>query len=208
MSEEGFIKYWTEVGVLVAHGGKMNRSDLYAIYDVLGLGGFDLQYLPDGKTIAGNPVERKEAMFGLAEKIWGLTPGDWLAKEKAWLDESRLISGSLETSGKDKISDVISVEILLRIVAAARFVTETNDGYPGIDEAILALNTTLAEVCAKGRTRMMIIDGNSVYSQLKSYGLMIGTGGGKYLPYPDKALPELLLLMLDRKRINPAVYLP
>jgi len=208
MSKKGFIKEWTDVGTLIANGGKINRSNLLAVYDILDLGSFDPRFLPGENTITGSPLERRDVIFGLVESIWGLRHGDLLKMEKGWLDESRKITGSTEFKGKDKIDDIVSAEILIRLVAAARFVAETDDRYPAIDEAIEAINIVLATVCSKGRTRMMRENGQSVYSQMKEYGLMIGTGAGKYLPYPSKALPELLLFMLDKKNINPDIYAP
>jgi len=53
---------------------------------------------------------------------------------------------------------------------------------------------------------MVMVGDQSVYSILKKGGLMIGTGAGKYLPYPEKALPELLL-MLHKEFIRPEAYL-
>lgn len=206
MSQKGFVKVWTDVGTLVANGGRINRSDLLAIYSILKLDLFDPKYLPTEDTVDGSAGERRDKIFELAESIWGLRHGDWLKMEKAWLDESRKISGSTETKGKERIDDVVSAEILIRLIAAARYVSETNDTYKEIDEAIEAINIILAIVCSKGRTRMMRRNGKSVYGDMKRYGLMIGTGAGKYLPYPAKALPELLLLMLDKKHINPNVY--
>lgn len=207
MSEKGFIKEWTDVGILIAKGGKINRSNLLAIYDILDLGSFDPKYLPDESTINGSSRDRRDVIFDLAESIWGMRHGDWLKREKNWLDESRKITGSTETKGKDKIDDVVSAEILIRLIAAARIVAETDDRYPAIDEYIEAINLILATVCSKGRTRMMKEGDKSVYAQMKKYGLMVGTGAGKYLPHPTKALPELLLFMLDKKNINPNVYI-
>jgi len=206
MSEQRSEEFWTEIGVLVANGGKLNRSDLLAIYTRMDLGSIHPEYLPNESTIDGITFEQRTAIFNLAEKLWGLGAGDWLNMESQWLKESRAKSGSTETKGKDKISDVISPAILLNLVATARLVRETKDIPEVIDEAIIAINNTLNQVCSKGRTRMTIVDGRSVYSRLKDAGLVAGgIGGGRYLPYPKISLP-VLLLMLDRKKINPVAY--
>ena len=52
---------------------------------------------------------------------------------------------------------------------------------------------------------MQIVDGRSVYSLLKEGGVSIGTGGGKYLPNPEQAMPFLLLL-LHKEAISPEAY--
>ena len=206
MSQSEFEKTWTQTGVLVANGGKLTRSDFLAIYDRMDLGNIHPEYLPNENTFNGITFEQRNAIFDLAEKLWGLGAGDWLTMENLWLKESRIKSGSTETKGKDKISDVIAPAILLNLVATARLVTETKDIPEVVDEAIIAINNTLNQVCSKGRARMTMIDDRSVYSRLKDAGLVAGgIGGGKYLPYPKISLP-VLLLMLDRKKINPVAY--
>lgn len=206
MSKSSFEKVWTDVGELVANGGKLNRSDFHAIYDVLNIANFHPDCLPGEKIVKGSASERKDAIFELAQKIWGKTPGQWLNQEKKWLIEARKAIGSTDTGGKEKIYDVITAEILVRLVAVARYVTETDDGYPSIDEAIAAINTMLYETCAKGRTRMMKVNGHAIHTELQNYGIMIGSGGCKYLPYPEKAMPELLLFLLDKNNVLPEVY--
>jgi hypothetical protein len=193
---------WTDTGMGISRGGTLNRSDLFAINVNLDLKHIDPQFLPGEKTVSGTPNMRKSEIFRVAELLWGLTPQDWLDKENNWLMSERLQIGSTETSGKDKLDDVISAEILVRTVAVARVVQDDMLAH----EAILALNVTLSGVCAKGRTRMIMEGGKSIYSRLKENGIMIGTGGGKYLPYPEKSLPELLC-MLHREFIRPEVYL-
>ena len=91
-------------------------------------------------------------------------------------------------------------------MAAAKLVAETKDMPAVIDEALITINIILNEVCSKGRTRMTMIDGRSVYSRLKDAGLVAGgIGGGRYLPYPKISL-SVLFLMLDKKKIRPEAY--
>ncbi|HSV94956.1 MAG TPA: hypothetical protein VLH94_03235 [Spirochaetia bacterium] len=195
---------WIETGGNIANGGQLGKSELLAIYDNLQLDQIKPEYLPGENTILGKVSDRKNAMFELAEKLWGLSPAEWLEKEKSWLDLSRKIYPSQATEGKDKLDDVISPEILLRILATAKLVKESSDNEIS-DEAIFALNLVLSEVCAKGRTRLMKIDGKSIYGILRSNGVMIGTGGGKYLPLPTKSMADLFM-MLHRDKINPDAY--
>lgn len=203
MLSRDYYKEWTAIGELIANGGSIGRSDLYAIYDTLDIGHIKPDYLPGELTVSGSDVDRKKAIFALAQKLWGLTPDDWLMLERYRLREVREISGSTETEGKD---DAISAEIMVRIFAAAKIVTEDNHDREISDEAVRALNIFLAEACANGRTRMTMVDGRSVYSVLKENGLMIGSSGGKYLPNPKKALPFLLFL-LNKESVNPEAYL-
>jgi hypothetical protein len=205
MTGKAFIREWTELGELIAQGGQIDRSAMYAIYDNLNIGHIKPNFLPNELTITGTALERKKAIFSMAQNLWGLTPDDWLLIEKYKLQDARKVSGSNETGGKDKHSDVVSAELMLRIVATAKLVYEDKHDKEISDEAVRALNVILAEVCAKGRTRMTMIDDKSVYTHLKKGGLMIGTGGGKYLPYPEKSLPYLFLL-LHKELIRPEAY--
>ncbi len=196
---------WTEVGRRIACGeGVFTRGLLDAVYCNLDISKMKSEYLPGINVAEGTEMERKIAIFNLAGNLWGLTPNDWLVKEKFWLDQSREVTGSSAIAGKDKVSDVISAELLIRIIAAAKL---ANDNLFDRDEIITSLNAMIVEVCTKGRTRMKMRDGRSLYSILKDGGLMIGSGGGggKYLPYPEKSLPELLML-LRKDVIRPEAY--
>ncbi len=210
-NNKGFREAWTETGVLIAEGGVFTISDLMAIYRNLDIHKINPSYLPGPYTVVGKGFERKDAIFATARNLWGIEPETWLKKERKWLYEAQMIYDIPETVGKDKLEDVISAEILVRIVAAARLAVKMGDD--GIvmqteiaDEALLALNIIIQEVCAKGRVRTRHINNSFVYDLLKKSGLMIGTGGGKYLPHPTRSLPQLLCL-LHRDYLRPDVYL-
>lgn len=207
MPSVDFKNHWTDIGEMIAQGGLMGRGELYAIYDNIRLQNIDPQFLPGEDTVVGSASDRKKAIFLLAEKLWGITPEGWLKAENGLLQEARKESGSTKTGGKDRFSDVISAEILIRIVAAAKLYYEDNStGCEVANEAVRAINVILSEACTKGRARMTMVGDQSVYSLLRQNGLMVGTGGGKYLPYPEKSLPALLLL-LHRANIRPEAYL-
>jgi hypothetical protein len=208
MTEDTLKNVWIEIGKPIARGEDgLEVSDLLSIYSRMDLKNFNPSYLPTGETVIGGAEKRKDAIFSLAQKIWGLTPEDWLKMEKDLLDESRKISGSTVTTGKDDITDVVSAEILIRIIAAARLVAENTDDYRVVDEAVIGVNLVLAEACAKGRGRMERKSGRSVYAILRENGLMVGLGGGKFLPYPEKLLPILLSEFLSKDRVNKEAYL-
>jgi len=203
----GFKNYWTNVGENIAHGDQIDEGKLHTIYENLHLDKMNPDFLPGEGTVVGSASDRKKAIFLLAEKLWGITPEGWLKAENGLLQEARKESGSTKTGGKDRFSDVISAEILIRIVAAAKLYYEDNNKDCEVaNEAVRAINVILSEACAKGRARMTMVGDRSVYSTLRRGGLMIGTGGGKYLPYPEKALPELLLL-LHKDYVRPEAYL-
>lgn len=167
---------------------------------------FKPEFLPGPKTVSGTPKERKAEIFRLAEAIWGIKPDGWLLLENLWLQNARSKSGSTETGGKDELDDVVSAEILIRLIGAAKLMlTVHNTGELLHREAVNAVNITIQEAVVKGRTRISRYGDKTVYSMLKDVGIMIGAGGGKYLPDPETSLPALFLL-LHREKISSNVY--
>lgn len=200
-----FEESWTEVGKRIANGGQLTISEVRAIADNLELEKMDPKFLPGESTVIGKDPARKYFTFYQVECLWSINPNEWLEKEKNWLNESRQLYPSNATEGKDSLDDVISAEIILRIVATAKIVKTFTD--PEIvNEAVFALNLILSDACAKGRMRLKKFDGKSVYGVLRNNGLRIGSVGGKYLPLPEKSMPELLLL-LHKDYIYPGAYL-
>ena len=82
---ETFDSLWTKVGIRVARGGSLNVGDLRAIYHNLDIGHMKPDYLPDESTTTGSESERKYAIFSLAQRLWAITPQNWLARENTWL---------------------------------------------------------------------------------------------------------------------------
>jgi len=200
-----FEKEWIETGGNIANGEKIHLSHILAIRHNLQTQNIKPEFLPGPDTIGGTPSKRKDAIFNVAQKLWGLTPEEWLTKEKKWLVLGRRTHPTSSTdAGKDEVSDVISAEILIRFIATTRIVYSGQDGRL-IDEALFALNLLISEACAKGRTRLRRVDDITMYKIFKESGLAIGSVGGKYLPNPNYALPQLLL-MLHRDKINPDAY--
>lgn len=204
--EKKFVESWAKKAKMIAEGtGNLFLGDLIHIYKNLRLDLIKPEFLPNKDVVIGSPDRRKGFIFQLAESLWGVCPERWLELENAWLQEARKISGSSETSGKDKLDDVISAEILIRIVATAKLVMENSFETDLRNEALNALNLSIAEACTKGRTRMKYFGKNTVYTTLRNAGIMIGTGGGKYLPHPEISL-KYLFLMLRRDVLCPDVF--
>jgi hypothetical protein len=206
MANEIFIKQWEEAGAFIARGNPITSSDLYAVYDMMDIGNIRPEFLPGEKTVTGTASERKDEILRIARRLWSFSASDWLTMENTWLRKAREVTGSQETKGKDKTNDIVSAEILVRIVAAAKLVMEDKQDRYVTNEAIRAINLILQEVCAKGRTRMEMVDEKSVYSILRNGGLAFGTGGGKYLPNPQVSLPRLLCF-LHKDSVDPLAYI-
>lgn len=200
----------TRVAYEVLAGRPLNIIDLYGLAGLIEINQFKPEFLPSAKTISGKPIERKGEIFGLAEAYWGVKPQEWLNMENGWLKLARSKTGSQETKGKDQLDDVISAELLIRFIAAIHFIDGLDkanyEGTKLIRKAALgSINLTLSEVIFKGQTRMERYGGKSVYGHLKSAGVMIGTGGGKYLPYPEISLP-ILFQFLNKEAISLNIY--
>lgn len=186
----------------------LSLSDLQEVAHNLDVQHISFEFLPGVKTITGTVSARKEEIFRLAGLIWGFSPDQWLVLEAGWQQSARDLIRSSATGGKDNLDDVVSAELLLRVVAAASLVSAygpEDNADDLIAEVLTALNLAIVEAVQKGRTRMMHRDGDSVYGIMRKAGLMIGSGGGKYLPHPEASLPYLFSL-LDRKVMNPAIY--
>ncbi len=195
----------------VLTGHPLSTIDLYGLAALIQINRFRPEFLPGPKTISGHPQTRKDEIFRLAEAYWGIKPQSWLEMENAWLKLARVESGSQAEKGKDQLDDVISAELLVRLVATTAFIDGLNKAdYEGTKlarkAALGAINLTLSEVIFKGQTRMERFGDKSVYAHLKAAGVMIGTGGGKYLPYPYSSLPTLFQF-LDGEKFSPDIYL-
>jgi len=209
--EEIFVNTWIEIGGNIANGKRrLSLSNLLAIHHNLELEKINPIFLPDIQTVTGTVKQQRDAIFHTAETLWGKTPEEWQAMEIGWLAVTRSIYSLPKSSGKHKLSDVVSAEILVRIVATANLAIKVVNKKPshltGIyNEALWGINITLMEVCAKGRARTERIGDTTIYDKLKEGGLIIGTGE-KYLPIPGYTLPKLLM-MLHRDYLRPEVYL-
>lgn len=200
----------------LTNGWSITKLELAKIAQLIQVDQINPDFLPDKTTILGKPSERKEAIFRFAKNLWLLSPEDWLDMEAEWLSEARAKISSTETEGKNNTDDVVSAELLIRIVSTSSVLWQSlhNSQIPLViaNEATISLNQTIADAVTKGRTRMQTIPYPNdkgwitVYGYLRNSGVMVGTGGGKFLPYPEKSLP-ILLAMLDRNKINPGAYI-
>jgi len=213
-SKKLFEEYWAEYAQrLIAGTVQMNRGNYMAIACNLNAFSLRVACLPKASTILCSASDRKEVVFEICQSIWGITPEQWLQKENDWLALSRKELGLKETSGKDKVSDVVSSEILVRLVATSRYIAWVdidNNMSPqekelATSQAVLATNLFLATAVAKGYARYLRLGNVSVYKDLKDNGIVFGNSGSKYLPYPQESLPYLFSL-LHLTRTLPGAY--
>ena len=197
-------KQLTEMSLGVVRGGSLDQIDLFGLAAIMEIDKINESFLPGPKTISGSPKDRKREIFRLTSALWGISPERWLEKEHGWLASARAKSESKATGGKDKLDDVISAELLIRLMATIKLVDIVEDKEVR-KEATNALNLALHEAVSRGRTRIARVGNQSVYSILKNGGVMIGTGGGKYLPDPETSLPYLFR-MLQWDRISILAY--
>lgn len=193
-----------EMAIGIVRGELLTVIDLFGLAAIMEIDLIKEDFLPGPKTISGSPKDRKDEIFRLTSVLWGVSPERWLEIEQGWLESARAKSGSKATGGKDNINDVISAELLIRLIATIKLV-DTVEDEDVREEATNALNLVLNEAISKGRTRITRVGENSVYSILKNAGIMIGTGGGKYLPDPETSLPHLFR-MLCKESILAGAY--
>ena len=194
----------TEMALGIVRGESLDNIDLFGLAAIIDIDQIKPEFLPGPKTISGSPKSRKDEIFRLTSALWGVSPERWLEMENTWLKSARAKSGNQETKGKDQLDDVISTELLIRLIVTIKLVDTVGDEEV-IEEAANALNLALQEAVMKGRSRIERFGDQTIYACLKNAGIMIGTGGGKYLPDPETSLP-FLFQMLQRDRISAMVY--
>ena len=205
MYDNGYKKIWIETGKTIAGGGRFGLSDLYAIYDNMDISHILPDYLISYSKYEMSISERKKFLFELAGSYWGLTENDWIEKERYWFRQSLELIDWLPRY-RLTIQGVASIEILFNLIVASKIVTEDREDGRLSWEVVNALNLTVGQLCSKGRTMMAKAGINYVLNCFFEEGLLIGSEDEKFLPYPEKSLPELLL-MLNRKTIpNQTIY--
>jgi len=142
----------------------------------------------------------------------GLTRSDFLAFGSL-ADIMNIKSGylySVERLWPTISADVVSVNILLRLVSATRLINNL-DREPFtpyrtliVDAAMAAVNNYISEVCLGGQTRLQKVHRWTVYDILVANSRM--SDDVKFLPNPEVALAELFL-MVNKEKINPEAYL-
>ncbi len=218
MNSQDYDQTWQSVAQKIAiHGVGLSESDIFSIADNLSFQSMRPEFLPNSSLSAGLK-EKREMTLTMAENLWNKTPDQWLEMEKGWLIEARALGDITEDDGKDKILDIVSAEILIRIFAVAYLFYETKTQVTGIDfaegyatrvRALRALNSFVENAVQKGQQRIDRIKTKngkmmSFYSVLKNAGVASGATG-KYLPYPEKSL-AVLLKMLHKNAISPEAY--
>jgi hypothetical protein len=197
---------WPESIKLMAQGNLgLNSVVLEVIGKQIDVLNLREDLLPSKATVLGSVNDRKNAILAIANGIWGIAPQDFLDQEREWNVSARSTISSQESTGKDDFNDIISAEILVRLVGASHFLLK----YPKFaTEAALSVELMVYEACLKGRTRMTRVGGEgsqTVYGAMRDHGVMIGSGGGKFLPNPEVSLPQLFAL-LDKEKILPSAY--
>lgn len=199
-----YADYWEEVARLVILGDQFGLEYLQALGDLIAIDRLNSSFLPKRNIVSGTPFERKESIFSTAKNLWSILPEDWLKLEQSWLAEARKTSGSQEAGGKDKLINVVSPEILLRILATIKLVRGKERFVR--TEAVRALSAYLHSVLGKGRSCMVREGDRSAYAVMKEGGLVCGEAGGRYLPNPFVSF-HYLLLKFNKEVIRPEAYI-
>jgi hypothetical protein len=137
--------------------------------------------------------------------------------ETNWLQEVRNIVGESDNDDKDVPADLITPQVLTRVVSLTYFIYQIESGKVNmpiddsvyiIKEAIQGLNIFLANPTLKGRLRKTKVIVNeeeiNAYNFLVRSGVHAG-GYGKFLPNPEKSLP-FIFSHFCREAILPSAY--
>ncbi len=190
------------MAVKIANGsGQLTISDLVTIADSIDFSSFSPDFLPP-ISLADNSVKKsKYAGLKYVAKLWGISSEELVRLETSWLAEVRNSVGASKDDEKDVPEDLITPQILTRVISVAYFIYKIQQGLITVSvddsvylvkEAVAGLNLFMENPVIKGRMRKTIVtvDGKSVnsYNFITASGVHAG-GYGKFLPFPEKSLP-------------------
>jgi hypothetical protein len=196
--------YWKILATKIATGdAKLSHSDMT---DITGYLDFEriIFISSSSKDLFGPLKTRAEAAEKLSYQLWGQDRKYWLSREQYWLEEIRQKNGITEDDGKDQISDVVSLDILVRIYSLAVLYYKTNDLIVSKPDtalkfrsaALRSVNAIIENAVNNGQLRVERIKSPfangtvSMYTAMKNAGIPSGSSG-EYLPYPEKMLYEI-----------------
>ena len=211
-----------EIGLEIAMGNKdLTGENILLIKDQLDFSSMNLIYYPTKELARSVPSKRSVACLDLVTNLWPLTKDQLLTMEQGWLQSMRSKTGVSKDDDKESQLDLISPEILSRIVTLAYFAytleqTEVKYNLLYEDKLVLfsvaldGLNLFLKNAILKSNSRSSKTPdggekrGKIYYDILVESGIPVGCNG-KFLPSPEESLPELFSL-LHRDALRPEVY--
>lgn len=185
---------------LATGAGGLSIKDVVGIASDINFADFKPEFLPPA-ILADNSVKKsKYAGLKYVEKLWGIDSDELVQLETGWLQYVRDKTGDSDNDEKDVPSDLVTPQILTRVVSFAYFIhrIQTDEFKMSIEESVKVvtevlegLNDFLANPVRKGRLRESKITVNgelvNTYNFLTRSGVHVG-GYSKFLPYPEYAL--------------------
>lgn len=211
--------YFLDLAMAMASGDRsFTQDDMVSIASALDFSGMKSRYLPQKNLANAKLSIQKQACQDFVKKLWGLNQDKLIEMERSWLLEIRSETGVKKKNGKEDAEDLVSPQILARIVSVAylHHLAE-REGTPTdglgtkilLDESLRSLNIFIANACLKGRMRSMRVAMKKGKPKIASVtmikmGVPVGTPG-LFLPNPSKSLVEIFSY-LRREKIRPIVY--
>lgn len=213
-----YPKRMKELARQIAQGqSQLTHNDLKEIATALDFSKFKKEFLPSAQLADKSPKKSKHYSIIYISRLWNITPEKLMKLETKWLKAARQISGSSKNDDKDVPDDLVTPQIVSRIIALAYFIYQVESGEMKmakkvsqsiIRESLIGINVFLANPTLKGRVRMTKIRVGkkmvNAYDFLMSHGVLVGYYG-KFLPNPTVSLPYIFSLF-SRSKLREEVY--
>ena len=203
---------------MIAQGqSQLTHNNMKEIAGALDFSKFKKEFLPGAELADKSPKKSKHYSLVYISRLWDTTPEKLMKLETKWLKQAREISGSSKNDEKDVPDDLVTPQIISRIIALAYFIYQVDSGELKMSksasdfivrESLIGINVFLVNPTLKGRVRMTKIKVGrkwvNAHDYLMSRGVIVGYYG-KFLPNPTVSLPYIFAL-LNRNKLREEVY--
>ncbi len=207
-----------EIAIRIANGsGQLEIKDIVVIAYHLNFGDFNPEFLPKPELSDKSVKKSKYAGLNFVKALWGIDQDELVKLENTWLTEVKGSVGESDNDDKDVPTDLVTPQILTRVVSLAYFVHRLQTGELEmpveesvymVKEGVGAVNDFLVSPNRKGRLRktMVTVNGKPInaYNFLVRNGVHAGAYS-KFLPYPEVSL-QYIFSLFHRDALRPEVY--
>ncbi len=214
-----YQKKFEGLGLQIAEGtNTLTAKDVAAIAEALDFSSFNPKYLPQANLADKSPKNSKHySIVYICNLFKGMTPEKLMKLETGWLKQAHKISGSSNNDEKDVPADLVTPQIISRIIALAYFLHRLETGKIKVSKSaadwmvrksLAGINVFLVNPTLKGEVRMTKVRVGkkwvNAYDFFMQNGVLVGYYG-KFLPNPQVSLPYIFSL-LHRDALRPEVY--
>lgn len=214
-----YQKKLKELGLQIADGtNSLTAKDVAEIAQALDFTSFKDDFLPKANLADKSPKNSKHySMVYICQLFKGMTPEKLMKLETGWLKQAHKISGSSKNDEKDVPADLVTPQIISRIIALAYFLHNLEIGKIKVSKSaadwmvrksLVGINVFLVNPTLKGDVRMTKVKVGkkwvNAYDFFMKNGVLVGYYG-KFLPNPQVSLPYIFSLF-HRDALRPEVY--